>query len=94
MSLTVTSAGITRASESDNRRGLVGYITLALNDALMIDGVVLRRTQAGRYSLSYPERTDRQGKRHPIVRPLSAADHKSIEAQIFAQLGIRAGAAL
>ena len=94
MTLTVTSAGITRASKSDNRRGLIGYITVAFNDALMVDGVTLRRTQAGEYRLSFPERTDGQGRRHPIVRPLSAADREAIESQVFEQLGIRAGAAL
>lgn len=94
MSITVTSAGIVNASESDNRRGLVGYVTLSINDALLVDGVTLRRTQAGKYRLSFPERTDGQGRRHPIVRPLTAADREDIETQVFEKLGIRAGAAL
>ena len=94
MTLTVTSAGIVNASESDNRRGLVGYITVAFNDSLMVDGITLRRTQAGAYRLSFPERTDGQGRRHPIVRPLTAADRESIETQVFEQLGISTGAAL
>ena len=94
MTLQVTCAGLTHASESDNRRGLAGYITLAFNDALMVDGITLRRTQAGEYRLSFPERTDGKGRRHSIVRPLTAADRESIESQVFEQLGIRAGAAL
>jgi DNA-binding cell septation regulator SpoVG len=94
VSLTVTSAGIVYASEPDNCRGLIGYITLAFNDALMVDGITLRRTRDGAYRLSFPERTDGRGRRHPIVRPLTAEDRASIEGQVFDQLGIKEGATL
>jgi len=91
MRLVVTSAGIVRASETDCGRGLVGWVTVAINDCLLIDGITLRRARSGNFRLSYPARTDRQGRKHSIVRPLTDADRIAIEKQVFTHLGISDG---
>lgn len=74
-----------RASESDVRTGLLGYLTVAYHD-LILDSVVLRRTADGRFALSFPARTDRGGRRHPFVRPADDEARKAIEREILSQL--------
>ena len=85
-SLEVTSLGVVCASDADRDRGLLGWVTIAVNNALMIDGIALRRTRDGRLALSYPTRTDRQGKRRPIVRPLDDETRLALERQVLDQL--------
>jgi DNA-binding cell septation regulator SpoVG len=72
--------------------GLLGFVAVTFAGALRIDGIAVRRTLDGRVVLSFPERRDASGRRHPIVRPLDAACRAAIEAQIFALLGISAAA--
>ena len=79
----------TAGSPRDRASGLVGFISLVLNDTLVLDGLVLRRTRSGRHALSYPERVDRRGDAHPIVRPRSDAARRELEALVFEALGIR-----
>ena len=86
--ITVTSVGIVAAPDHLERTGLVGWITIAINDGLMIDGIALRRLRSGELALSYPARKDGSGKSHPIVRPLNEDVRRAIEAQVFEQLGI------
>ncbi len=85
---TVTFIGIVRASEAEASKGLIGWLTVAINNALLIDGITLRRTKRGALTLSYPERRDRLGERHSVVRPLNDEARRSIETQVFKQLGL------
>ena len=66
--------------------GLLAFISFRLNGCLRIDGVTLRRTTSGDLALSFPERRDRSGQCHQIVRPLSDRTRSDIEQQVFAQL--------
>jgi hypothetical protein len=50
---------------------------------LELDSVTLRRTAAGRLALSFPERKDCSGRRHPLVPPLSDGARVDLEAQVF-----------
>ena len=84
----ITSAAFTNASHSDVRAGLIGYVTCVLNDTLLLDGITLRRTQAGRLTLSYPARRDGAGRQHHVVRPLDDDARRDLERQIFAKLGV------
>ncbi len=77
-----------RGNDSDARDGLIGFLSLVVGD-LIVDNVTLRRTLDGRYSLSWPARTDRHGKKHPSVRPVSDEARRSIERQVFAELAQR-----
>lgn len=86
--LTVTTTGVVCGSDSEVREGLLAWVTLVLNDALIVDSVTLRRTASGRLRLSFPEKTDGRGNRHSIVRPLSSEAREELERQVFQQLGL------
>ena len=75
-----------KASDSDVRRGLLGYLSVDYGD-LVLDGIVLRRTTDGRFVLSFPARTDRAGRRHPYIRPIDEEARRAIEAKILGELG-------
>lgn len=84
----ISGVGFTRATEDDLKRGLVGYVTLTFADLLLLDGITLRVTASGEHRLSFPARTDKQGKRHPYFRPLDDRARQVIEKTVFAMLGI------
>tara|TARA_R110002072_G_scaffold162687_2_gene314790 strand:+ start:1631 stop:1933 length:303 start_codon:yes stop_codon:yes gene_type:complete len=84
----VTAIGFTPASPEHVREGLIGYVTCAFADALLLDGITLRMTADRRPTLSFPSRTDGQGRKHPYVRPLDDKARQAIEAAIFDALGI------
>jgi hypothetical protein len=75
-----------RGSDSDIESGLLGYISIEFGP-LILDGICLRRTADGRFTLSFPARTDRAGKRHSYIRPVDDAARKAIEREILGQLG-------
>ena len=75
-----------KASESEIRSGLLGYLSVTYGN-LVLDGITLRRTAAGRFALSFPVRVDRAGKRHSYIRPVDDAARKAVEAQLLGQLG-------
>lgn len=84
--LTLTSVGLTTASPTEIRTGLLGWLTVVVNDAILLDGVTLRRTRDGRLALSYPSRTDARGRRHHVVRPIDDAARREIERQVLERL--------
>jgi DNA-binding cell septation regulator SpoVG len=65
------------------REGLPGWFSITLNGALAVDGIALRRTRAGELALSFPERRDRAGNRHSVVRPISNEARRAIERQVL-----------
>jgi DNA-binding cell septation regulator SpoVG len=71
-----------RGSDDDVRSGLLGFVSVYYGQ-LVIDGIVVRRTAEGRLTLSFPERRDRHGGRHPYVRPVDDAARKEIEKAVF-----------
>ena len=74
----------TRSGKSDP--GLLGIVLLRLGGALLIEGVAVRRTRAGRLYLAFPSRVLRTGERRHVVRPVDAEARRLIEEQVFAQL--------
>lgn len=74
-----------RASDAEVRTGLLGFISVEFGN-LILDGIVLRRTADGRFTLSFPARTDRAGRRHAYVRPTDDAARQAIEREILGQL--------
>ena len=91
--LRITSIAFVNASAEHIRTGLLGWITCVMNDMLMLDGITLRRTQAGRLTLSYPARRDGAGRQHHVVRPIDDDARRDIEEQVFRALGIELEAA-
>jgi hypothetical protein len=75
-----------RGSPAEIEHGLKGYISCVLNGAIGIDGLTLRRTQAGSLSISFPSRRDSRGRRHHSVWPKDRRAHYEIEQQILADL--------
>jgi DNA-binding cell septation regulator SpoVG len=73
-----------RGSDADVRAGLLGFISV-LYGAVVIDGITVRRTEQGRLALSFPERRDRHGRRHSVVRPVDDAARRAIEAAVFGE---------
>jgi DNA-binding cell septation regulator SpoVG len=79
------------ASMADAQQGLIGFITVVVDEALRIDGLALRRTLAGDLRLSWPTRIDRAGEKHAVVRPISDDARRQVEQAVFDQLGIATG---
>ena len=71
-------------------KAALGYVAIEYG-SLQLDGIVLRRTAAGRLTLSYPARTDRAGRRHSYVRPVDDDARVAIEHAVLRQLAGRAG---
>lgn len=53
----------------------------------MLDGIVLRRTAAGHFTLSFPARTDCGGRRHSYIRSVDDDARRQIESKILGELG-------
>lgn len=84
----ISGVGFTPATREDERHGLRGYVTCTFADLLVLDGLTLRVTAAGRHTLSFPSRTDGQGGRHPYFRPQDDRARRIIEDAVFNVLGI------
>ena len=76
------------SSGHDADRGLLGFVTIKLAGRIMLDGIALRRNATGRLCLSFPERRDSCGRRHPYIRPVDDQARRDLEAQVFAALGL------
>ncbi len=74
------------ASSREVETGLLGWISIQVGGLWLLHGITLRRTRSGCLTLSFPERRDANGRKHPIVRPLDNDARKSIEAAVFAAL--------
>ncbi len=88
--LPISDVVFTAADSTAQRSGLLGYVRCRFANALVLDSIAVRRTEDGRRTLSFPSRTDGQGGKHPIYRPLDDRTRRAIEAAIFEALGIHA----
>ncbi len=82
----ISEVRLKAATEGEQRTGLLGYLTIVVNDFLRIDGITLRRTRRGDLTLSYPERRDRSGQARSLVRPICNDARLEIERQVLAAL--------
>lgn len=87
--LLVDRVSFESASAHDVATGLLGWVRFRLDGRVEVAGVTLRRTLEGRETLSFPTRRDRNGRLHPVVRPLDDATRLSIERQVLAALSER-----
>ncbi len=90
--ITVSGVELTHSAPPDALKGLLGWLRFDVNGALRLDGVALRRTREGTIALTFPARRDRQGRDHPLVRPLDSEARAAIERQVLAALGLDEGA--
>jgi hypothetical protein len=84
----VSQVCFTPAGTAEREDGLLGHLAITLNETLRIDGVQLRRTVAGSLALSWPRRRDRNGRDHPIIRPLGDRARRALEHQILTVLPV------
>ena len=92
-SIEVTDVRFTAGSIADARAGLVGFVRVTLNNALVADGLTLRRTVQGHLVVSFPEKTDGQGRVHFMLIPKNDRVRRDLESQILRALGFEEGAA-
>lgn len=81
----VTDVRMTGASVADQATGVIGFVRATIG-GLIVDGITLRLTRAGALRLSFPEPTDRSGRRRAPVRPANATAHAAIEAEVLRAL--------
>ncbi len=79
-----------RATDSDLRGGLLGYLSVVYGD-LVLDAITLRRTAHGRLALSFPAKTDRSGRRHSYFRPIDDDARCAIERAVLGEIAAREG---
>jgi hypothetical protein len=65
----------------------LAYVSFRISNALLVDGVTVRRTRDNRITLSWPTRSDGAGRRHPLLRPLDDLSRQRLEAQIIKAIG-------
>ena len=84
----ISAVRFSAAAGHDLASGLLGWASFTICGLLRVDGVTVRRTRAGRIALSWPERRDRAGIGHSIVRPINDGARRILEAQVLDALGI------
>ena len=77
------------AERSRRAEGLLGWVSFAWDDTLRLDAIAVRRTRTGVVTLRFPDRRDRSGVAHPIVRPLDQGARDAIEAEVIGELRAR-----
>jgi hypothetical protein len=75
----------TPGTDADLERGLLGFVRFRYGSVL-VDGVTVRRTLDGRLTLSWPERVDRAGRKHAVVRPADDTARVELEREVLAAL--------
>jgi DNA-binding cell septation regulator SpoVG len=85
----ITGVQFTAASDWHREQGLLGFIRCIVDGCLILDGITLRRTLDNRLTLSFPEREDGVGRRHPIIRPINDDARIAIETAILGSLGCK-----
>jgi hypothetical protein len=75
-----------RASDDDIRTGLLGFLSLTYG-SFVFDSICLRRSATGKLILSFPQKTDRAGRKHAFVRPADDAARQAVEREVLRQLG-------
>jgi hypothetical protein len=81
----IRSVRFTAASDPDAERGLLVYVKFDLGP-IIFDSVTLRRYAGGQLGLSWSDRTDRQGWRHSLVRPVHGAARRDLEGTLLRAL--------
>lgn len=84
----ISGVGFAPGTAEDARRGLLGFVTCTFADLILLDGITLRVTATGEHRLSFPARTDSQGRRHPYFRPQDDRARQIIEKAVFDVLGV------
>ena len=79
---------VIEAPPADRAHGLIGYVSCIMNDAIHIDGVALRKTREGEYSVSFPKKPGRSGDQHFYFKPINEAMRQEFLRQVLAAQGL------
>ena len=90
-SITLTEFRFTAANRMEMKTGLLGWIAFTINETLRVDGTTLRKTAGGRLTLSFPKKTNRDGRKHSIIWPINDTARQDMESQVFDALNLGAG---
>ena len=74
------------ADAEHQKTGLLGWVSFTISDTLRLDGVTVRRTADGRLTLAFPSKTDRNGRKRSLIRPISEDARLAVEDRVFAVL--------
>ena len=74
----VTNMSFILADERLRATGLLGWVKVTLANAVIVDGITLRRTAAGHLALTWP----RKPNGHPVATPVNSEARTKIEAAI------------
>lgn len=75
-------------SQLDRQRGLMAWLSMVVEDCLVLDCVALRKSKDKKYSLSFPARRDGLGKVHHYFHPRNEEARLRIEKQVFSILDL------
>jgi DNA-binding cell septation regulator SpoVG len=78
----ISDVRFTPGSHADAETGLLGWVACVVDDRLVLDGIALRKTVAGRLALAFPERRTASGA-YPYMRPVDGPARRDIEQAIF-----------
>jgi hypothetical protein len=89
--LRVEAVRLTPASAADQAIGLLGFVRATIG-GLVVDRIALRRSLTGALVLTFPDRADRTGRRHAVVRPADDAVRQALTREILGALALDAAA--
>lgn len=87
--LHATSGSYTPLPPDCEDDGLLGWVSVVLNDRLRLDSIAVRLTSSGGITLSYPARHGQ----FPVVRPVDHESRREIERLVFDRLRRKEGVA-
>lgn len=84
----VTHVRVARTDRAHRERGLLAFAACRLIGAIEIEGLRVVRSRTGVLGIVFPEREDRHGRRHALVRPVTPEARVAIERAVFAALDL------
>ena len=92
----VSSVVFTAPPSAQRKGGLLGWARIVLNEALVVDGIAIRRTGCSsdgrRFLVTFPSRRSRSGCRFYLVHPVNDDVRRAIEQQLLLALGLEESA--
>jgi hypothetical protein len=85
----VSDVRFSPATATQRETGLRGWARCRLDGKWELDGLGVRRTAQGRYTVTWPTKRDGHGAEHAFFRPITPADWDGIEAAVLAHVRAR-----
>ena len=82
----ITNVVFTPSRLADREGGLLGWVECSFGDWLRLDGIAVRKTADGRFTLAYPARKSGGGTKHHFFRPANDRARRELEVAILGQL--------